>query len=177
MSMNYSDFMELAGGRYSIRSFDSRPLEREVIDKILEAGRVAPTACNRQPQRILVVNDEKALEKLRKSTECHFNAPAALIVCHDKNECWKRSYDGKSSGDIDAAIVTTHLMLAAQSLGVGTTWVMYFDPEALRAEFDIPEDLEPTAILPMGWPAADAKPAPQHGSRKPLDETVGDCVE
>ena len=167
-----TDFLKLAQERYSVRKFDGRPVERPVIEQILRAGQCAPTACNLQPQRILVIDSEEGLEKLRRCTECHFNAPAALLICHDKDECWKRSYDGKSSGDIDAAIVTTHLMLAASALGVGTTWVMHFIPEAVRAEFAVPEELEPTALLVMGWPAPEAKPYPGHLTRKELEEVV-----
>ena len=116
----YEEFMRLASERYSVRKFDGRALEAEIIEKILRAGQLSPTACNRQPQRIAVITSPEGLEKLRRCTGSHFNAPAALLVCHDKEECWKRSYDGASSGDIDAAIVTTHMMLAAWTLGVGT---------------------------------------------------------
>ena len=81
-------------------------------------------------------------------------------------------YDGKPSGEVDAAIVTTHMMLAAASLGIGTTWVMHFDPAAVRAEFALPENYIPTAILVMGYPAADAAPAPAHSENKPMEELV-----
>lgn len=168
----YEEFMRLASQRYSVRKFDGRPVEPEVIEKILRAGQAAPTACNRQPQRIAVVISPEGLEKLRRCTGSHFNAPAALLVCHDKNECWKREYDGASSGDIDAAIVTTHMMLAAWTLGVGTTWVMHFIPEAVREEFSVPENLEPTALLVMGYPAPDAAPYPGHLERKPIEEII-----
>jgi len=166
------DFLKLARERYSVRKFDGRPVEPEVIEQILRAGHCAPTACNRQPQRILVINSGEGLAKLRRCTECHFNAPAALLVCYSKDECWKRSYDGKSSGEIDAAIVTTHMMLAASALGVGTTWVMHFIPEAVRSEFAVPEDLEPAALLVMGYPAAGAAPYPGHLERKAMENVV-----
>lgn len=87
------------------------------------------------------------MTKLRKCTECHFGAPAAILICYDKNECWQRKYDGKISGDIDASIVTTHMMLEATVLGVGTTWVMNFIPEAVREEFAIPTNIELVALL------------------------------
>ena len=109
---------------------------------------------------------------MRKCTKCHFGAPAALLVCYDKNECWKRSYDGKTSGEIDASIVTTHMMLEAASLGVGTTWVMYFMPDAIREEFEIPDPIEPVALLVMGYPAPDAKPNPGHTQFRPMEELV-----
>ncbi|MDD3242859.1 MAG: nitroreductase family protein [Eubacteriales bacterium] len=166
------NFLELAAARWSVRKFEQRPVEPEALEQILRAGQLAPTACNLQPQRVLVITGEVALARLRKCTKCHFDAPAALLVCYDKDECWKREYDGKSSGDIDASIVTTHMMLAAASLGVGSTWVMYFIPEAVREEFSIPDHLEPTALLVLGYPAPDAKPAPGHAARRPLEETT-----
>lgn len=166
------DFLTLVKERYSVRSFKPQPVEQETLDLILKAGHAAPTACNLQPQRILVINSEGVIAKLQKCTKCHFHAPAALLVCYDKDQCWKRSYDGKSSGEIDAAIVTTHMMLEAASLGVGTTWVMHFIPDAMREEFQIPENLEPAALLVMGYPAADAKPYPGHGEFKPEGDIV-----
>ena len=166
------DFLELAERRCSIRKFLDRPVEQSLLDKILQAGHLAPTACNRQPQRILVVNSEDGMERLRRCTECHYDAPAALLVCCDTSESWVRSYDGKSSGDIDAGIVTTHMMLEAAALGIGTTWIMHFIPEAVRCEFKLPEEVEPVAILVMGYPAPDATPSPMHMKRRPEGELV-----
>ncbi len=102
----------------------------------------------------------------------HFNAPLALLVCFDKNECWKREYDGKSSGDIDASIVCTHMMLEAAELGVGSTWVMHYIPEAVKTEFELPDNLESVALLVMGYPAEDIKPSPLHFNKKAIEETV-----
>ena len=169
-----SDFLQLAQERYSVRKFQPRPLERDALDKILLAGRAAPTACNLQPQRILVLQSGEAMEKLRKCTECHFGAPTALLVCYDKTECWKRKYDGKSSGEIDASIAATHMMLEAASLGVGCTWVMYFIPEAVREEFQIPQHIEPVALLVLGYPAEDARPYPGHTQFRPLEDLVAE---
>lgn len=95
-----------------------------------------------------------------------------MLVCFDKNECWKREYDKKSSGDIDASIVCTHMMLEAANLGVGSTWVMHYIPEAVREEFTLPDNLESTALLVMGYPKDVAKPSPLHLKIKPIDETV-----
>lgn len=102
-----------------------------------------------------------------------FGAPAALLVCYDADACWKRErYDAKPSGEVDAAIVTTHMMLAAASLGVGTTWVMHFDPVAIRGEFALPARYEAVALLVMGYPAADAQPAPAHEQSLPEDKVI-----
>ena len=165
-------FLDLAENRCSVREFSGRKVEKDVIEKILRAGQVAPTACNRQPQRIFVLESEDALARLRKCTMSHFGAPLALLVCHDKRECWQREYDGKPSGDIDAAIVCTHMMLEAAQLGVGSTWVMHYIPEAVREEFSLPEQLESTAILVMGYPKDGISPSPMHSKNKPLEETV-----
>ena len=121
-----------------------------MLDKILAAGHLAPTGCNYQPQRILVLTEPESLEKLKKCTSCHFDAPAALLICYDKTLSWKRSFDGADSGWVDASIVTTQMMLQAHELGLGTTWVMYFDPKETIAQFALPENLLPVAILPIG---------------------------
>lgn len=170
--METMDFLKLAADRYSVRKFQSRPVEQDTLSRILQAGQLAPTACNRQPQRVLVLTGEEAMEKLRKCTACHFGAPMALLVCYNREECWTREFDGKSSGDIDASIVATHMMLEAASLGVGSTWVMYFIPEAVREEFCLSQAIEPVALLVMGYPAPDAAPAPGHSEYRPLEETV-----
>lgn len=165
------DFTQLAECRYSVRKFSPRPVEEEKIAAILRAGQISPTACNLQSQRVLVIHSPEALETLKKCTRAHFGETLALITCYDRDGCWRR-WDGKPSGEIDAAIVTTHMMLAAYELGVGSTWVMDFIPEAVEAEFQLPESLEPVSLLLMGYPAADAEPSPLHSQKKPLEETA-----
>ncbi len=166
------DFLQLAEKRFSVRSFADKPVEQEKIDAILRAGQVAPTACNLQPQKILVIQSNEALEKYRKCTSCHFDAPLAILTCYDKNLCWQRKYDGKTSGEIDASIVTTHMMLEAANLDIGSTWIMHFRPEAVREEFALPENYEPVSLLALGYPSEDAKPYPGHAEIKQLSDTV-----
>ena len=166
------DFLKLAADRYSVRKFTNTHLEQEVIDKILKAGHLAPTGCNYQPQRILVINNDEALAKLKDCTRCHFDAPCAMLICYNKDECWTRPYDGAQCGIVDASIVTTHMMLEATELGIGSTWVMHFDPVAMREEFSIPENIEPVALLVMGYPAPDAAPMDLHSTFRPLEEVV-----
>lgn len=166
------DFLEFARDRYSVRKFESRHLEKEIIDKILECGHIAPTGCNYQPQRILVLNSDEAIEKLKKCTKCHFDAPTAMLICYNKDESWVRKYDGALSAPVDAGIVTTHLMLMAHSLGVGSCWVMHFDPFAVRLEFNIPENIEPLALLVMGYPHKESRPLELHSKVRPIDEVV-----
>ena len=167
-----TDFLTLAQERYSVRQFDPRPVAQQDIDRILRAGQLAPTACNNQPQRIFVIQSTEALAKMRLCTKCHFNAPLGMLVCWDTLLSWKRKYDGQDSGWVDASIVTTHMMLAAHEAGVGSTWVMYFDPEAMRTQFDLPENLIPAALLVMGYPAKDAQVNPLHYQTKELNDMV-----
>lgn len=166
------DFMDLVKARYSVRSFDPREVEKEQLDLVLEAGQLAPTAANRQPQRILVITGEAGMEKLRGCTAYTFDAPMALLVCTDTSLSWKRKYDDNDSGEIDAAIVATHMMMEAAELGLGSTWVGSFEPDALRSAFSIPEALIPVCLLPMGYPSADSQIPPSHFTRKDIFETV-----
>lgn len=166
------EFNKLITERFSVRDFKNEHLPKEVIDKILEAGQKAPTGCNNQPQRILVLNSDDAMEKLKKCTKCHFNAPTAMLVCYNKDESWQRVYDGELSAPVDAVIVTTHLMLSAKDNGVGSCWVMHFDPSAIRIAFNIPENVVPTALLVMGYPSSSAKPLNLHYETRPIDEVV-----
>ena len=166
------EFTKLIEERYSVRSFKPGHLPREVLEKILHAGHLAPTGCNYQPQRVLVLNTDEAMEKLRACTKCHFGAPTALLVCHNTAESWVRKYDGALSSPVDAVIVATHMMLAAHNEGVGCCWVMHFDPAAVREAFGIPAGIEPAALLVLGWPAENAKPLPLHFQTRPMEETV-----
>ena len=166
------DFITLAAERYSVRKFSDKKVAPEIVNGILEAAKVSPTACNNQPQKIFVLESDASLEKLKKCTSCHFDAPLAFIICYDKNISWKRPFDGADSGFVDGSIVTTHMMLEGWDKGVGSTWVMYFDPAAVAEQFGLPENIVPVAILPMGYPADDAKPAAMHSRFRPDEETV-----
>ena len=95
-----------------------------------------------------------------------------MLVCHNKDESWVRKYDGALSSPVDAVIVTTHMMLACQNEGVGSCWVMHFNPAAMRETFNIPDNIEPVALLVMGYPSDDAKPLDLHFKSRPIDETV-----
>lgn len=166
------DFLTLAAERYSVRKFRETPVCENDLEKILKAGHLAPTGCNIQPQRILVIDGEENILKLKECTRCHFDAPTALLVCYDKTECWVRKYDNKTAGECDAAIVTDHMMLEAAEIGVGSTWVMHFNPFKIREAFAIPDAYEPVALLVLGYPAPDAEPNPRHGEFRPMSQTV-----
>ena len=166
------DFEKLSAARYSLRKFDSRPVEQEKLALILEAGRNAPTAHNKQPQRMFVIQSPEALEKADACMDCHFHAPVVIAVGYDPQESWHRETDGKDHGEIDAAIAATQMMLQAADLGLGTTYVGMFDAQKLLAAFPEMQGLTPIALLPLGYPAEGAHPARLHAQRKSLSETV-----
>ena len=173
MAEEKTGFLALAENeRWSCRKYEQRPLEDKDLEKILRAGQVAPTAANAQPQRIVVINTPEGMERLARCTRYTYGAPAAMLVCYDKECVWVRNYDGKDSGDVDASIVTTQMMLEAADLGVGTCWVGHFDPAAVRELFKIPASFEPVAILDMGYPAEDTGPHPVQWRREPLEDIV-----
>lgn len=166
-------FFELIKSRYSVRSFDERMIADEELSAIIEAGRVAPTACNNQPQKIYIVKSEEKLAKLREACRFTFNAPLVLAVGYDRERDWKnRRMPGYSSGETDAAIVLTHMMLAAWDLGVGSCWVGAFAEEKIREALEIPEGIRITALLPLGYPAKDAVPHELHFTCREKSDTV-----
>lgn len=156
--------------RFSVRSFKNIPVEDEKIDALLKAAQLAPTAHNNQPQRIFVIKSEDALDKLRSCTKCVFGAPVVLMICANTDEVWHNRFSGAVSSETDAAIVTTYMMLKAWDMGLGSCWVHYFDPAALRKAFDLPENLTPFNLLPLGYPAEDAAPIPMHFENKATHE-------
>lgn len=166
------EFIELVKKRYSVRKFLEKKVEEDKIALLAESGRLAPTAANLQPQRILVIDSAEGLETVKQCTPYHFNAPLVFLVCYDTTASWKRKFDGKDMGEVDASIITTHIMLAAESIGLGATWVAYFDPEVVKEKLALPEGVEPVAFLPVGYPAADSKPSQNHFSRFETDRTV-----
>ena len=166
-------FQELAHARYSVRSFRNAPIEDEKLDLILEAGRVAPTACNNQPQKIYVARSEESRKKLASVCRCTFDAPMILVVCYDRNRDWKNKLQpGYESGETDAAIVCTHMMLQAFELGIGSCWVGYFNAKHVSDALGLPENLTVSALLPMGYPAENAAPLPLHSQYRDLADTV-----
>jgi nitroreductase len=168
--------MELANARYSERYFDPRPVEQEKIDQILEAGRIAPTACNYQPQRIYVIRSEEALKKARGMRISHYNAPLMLLVCYDRNAAWcnpaDRKYDNYNSGEQDASIAATTMMYEAEALGVHTIWIRGFDSKTVVDAYGLPEHMIPVMMLGLGYPNEKAKANAWHYRRKPIEDFV-----
>lgn len=165
-------FLDLAKTRYSVRSYSEKKVEEEKLLKILEAGRVAPTACNFQPVKLLVVQEQEGLAKVSKAANV-FNAPLVIIVCGEIDKAWVRPFDQKNIADVDASIVTDHMMLQATELGLGSVWICYFKPDVIKQEFNIPDSLEPVNILAIGYGTDKVKSPDRHDTeRKALSDIV-----
>ena len=164
--------LDLLKQRYSVRSYQERPVEEEKLQKLLEAAWVAPSAHNNQPSRLLVVREKSGLAKLKSGANI-YGAPLAVIVAGDSRLAWVRSYDQKNSLEIDASIIADHIILAATELGLGTIWVCNFNPEVIRNEFNLPDHIEPVNIIGIGYAAGEAKSPDRHkDTRKPLSDIV-----
>ena len=120
-------FLEMAEARYSVRDYTDKKVEQEKLKKILEAAHVAPTAANKQPARLVVVQEEEGLKKIGKAANI-YGAPLAIIVCSDHTKAWTRPFDQKKTTDIDATILTDHMMMEAAELGLGSVWISDFKP-------------------------------------------------
>ena len=166
------NFEELILKRESVRSFSDKEVEEYKLTKILEAGRIAPTAKNLQPIKIYVINTKDRLKDLDEATKCRYNAQTSLIVCGDKNLEWKNNREFYPSLEVDCSIVATHMMLEATNLGVDSIWVRLFDTNILREKFNIPQNIVPVCLLNLGYRAPEYKTNPLHTTRKSIEEIV-----
>jgi len=163
------EFTELITKRYSVRAYKPDPVEDEKLQQVLEAARLAPTAANRQPFRLIVIHTAGREEELKRiyPRDWFVQAPLVICACAVLSEGWVRR-DGKRYTDVDVAIVMDHLILAAANAGLGTCWIAAFDPVAAREVLGLPEDVEPVVFTPLGYPADEPRPK----ERKPLAELV-----
>lgn len=167
------EFTEVIKNRYSCKKYDSaRQISPEQLAAILEAGRVAPTAKNLQEQHIYVVQTAEGLAKIDKHTPCRYGAPTVLVVAFDKENVYTYPESVRQSGVEDAAIVATHMMLAATNAGVDSCWLNCVKIDPLHAELGLPENEEILMLLDLGFAGEGAEPLPNHFSRKPIAETV-----
>lgn len=166
------DFKDVIKSRYSCKKYSSRPVEEETLVRILEAGRLAPTAKNLQEQHIYVATRPETLEIIDAVTPCRYGAPMVLVVAFDKENVYTYPGGKRQSGVEDAAIVATHLMLAAADEGVDSCWLNCFDPDKLHAMLGLPGNEEILMLLDLGYADEEGKPLPNHFSRKPLSDTV-----
>lgn len=149
------NFLELVKTRKSEREYTSQEVEQSKLNYIMECARLAPSAVNFQPWHFLIVESEEAKEKIRKCYNRDWikTAPMYIVVCGDTSQSWKRKSDGRDHCDIDVAIATEHICLAATEQGLGTCWVCNFDVELCRKSFDLPAHIYPAVIIPIGYAA------------------------
>lgn len=163
------EFLELVKRRYSCRNYQSKPVEQEKLDYIMECVRLAPSAVNRQPWRFRIVSSEEGRKNLCQcyGREWFTTAPVIIIASILHDEEWVRS-DGKHHGDIDIAIAVEHLCLAAAEQGVGTCWVCNFDAKLCKSLFALSDNEEAAVLIPLGYPADELR----EKNRKPISEII-----
>ena len=166
------EFREVIKKRYSCKKFSERQVEKEKLEAILNAGRLAPTAKNLQEQHIYVVQSADALAKIDAVTPCRYGAPTVLVVAFDKNNVFTYPGGKRDSGVEDATIAATHMILAAADEGIDSCWINFLDPEILAQTLGLPENEEVLMVMDLGYAAEGTGPLPNHESRKPLTETV-----
>ncbi|MBD5164119.1 MAG: nitroreductase [Bacteroidales bacterium] len=165
------NFLDLCTTRRSCRGYDSRPIEPEKLDYILQCARLAPSATNRQPWHLYVVTSPEARAAVTSAYDRPWfaDAPCYIVVCSEPEAAWTREFDNHNHADIDAAIIAEHITLAATEAGLGSCWVCNFDPKTLRTAINIPQNLQPVAIFPIGYQAPHT---PRNTTRKPIDQIV-----
>ena len=163
------EFLELAKKRYSVRAYKSKSIAYDKLQKLLEASRLAPTADNRQPFQLIIIQTQGREEELLRiyNKPWFVEAPVVICACGIPSESWVRQ-DGKNYCDVDVAIVMDHLILAATELGLGTCWVGAFNKEEARKILKLPDDLEPIVFTPLGYP----NDQPGDIIRKPIEELI-----
>ncbi|MBQ7196178.1 MAG: nitroreductase family protein [Synergistaceae bacterium] len=168
------EFFDVVKERFSCRKFSAQPVEDEKLEKILEAARIAPTAKNAQPVKIWVIKSPDALEKIKSAAPFPWlkDVPVILAVGGTTEGAFVRPSDNRNFQDVDATIVATHLMLAIEALGLGTTWIGMFDEPKVKNLFPEMKDYDLVALFPVGYKADDAQPSDRHEKRKSKDEFI-----
>ena len=164
------EFEDIIRKRTSVRKFSTKKLEQKVLNKILEAGRLAPTAKNNQPIKIYVVNSNEGIEKIDKVSRCRYGAQTILIICGNKEEAYHKG--DYTTAEMDCCIVATHMMLEATNIGVDNIWVESFDGNILVEEFQIPDEYTPFILMPLGYKTEDCPINPLHDKRKVIEDIV-----
>lgn len=166
------EYMDVVKERYSCKKYDSRPIEKEQLDAILQAGRLAPTAKNLQEQHVYVLQSEQALATIDEVTPCRYGASTVLVVAFNSEDVYTYPGGKRDSGIEDATIVATHMLLAAKNAGVESCWVNNFDPQVLKEKLNLPAQEEILMIMDLGYPAEGVGPLANHANRKSLEQTV-----
>ena len=164
------EFTDVDAGREAVRKFDGRKPTDEQLAQILEAGRLAPTAYNKQPQRVFVLESDEALGKMDTVHPCRYGAPVVLLVCGDR--AVTPDLDGIPTAMVDASIAATHMLLAAYNTGVDSVWAGVFKVEETKKVFGLPDSMIPVCFIDLGFRSPEYKGNPQHTKRNPLETMV-----
>lgn len=164
------EFEKIIEVRQSTRKFSGKVPESAVIEKILEAGRMAPTAKNVQPIKIYVLKSDKAISAVDKASPCRYGAPVVLMVCIDTDDVFCNG--NHSTAEIDGSIVATHLLLAATDCGVDSIWIEMFDRAVIKSELGIGDNILPVCLIPIGYRADDCPVSRNFHNRKTLEKIV-----
>jgi len=168
------DLLELIKNRVSVRDYDpNKNIETESLYKIAEAGRLAPSAANRQPWKFLFVSSVEMLEKIRPCYHRQWfkNAPHILVIVGDKDQAWVRQADNYNALETDLTIAMDHMILAAESLGISSCWIAAFDNETLRNALKLTDNEIVYSITPLGYPG-DGYEKSSKKIRKSIDEVA-----
>ena len=163
--------MEIIKARTSIRSYKPQKVEEEKLNYILDAFRLAPSAKNLQPWKLVVVRNEKTIKDLAIACNNQTfleDAPVLIVACANEQEAYGRMGGYMSSYPIDIALALEHLVLAAAEQGLGTCWIGSFKEQLVKDILGIPEELRVVALTPVGYAERDAS----RRGRKPLSEIV-----
>lgn len=164
-------FNQLLRERYSVREYKPLKVSKALVVEVLEAGRMAPSAANKQPWNFVLVEEDENLKMIKTAygREWIKDVPQIIVICGNHNESWKRAIDRKDHCDVDAAIAIDHMTLRAAELGLGTCWVCHFDPDIVKKTLNLPEHIEPIALLPIGYPMESKAPVKK---RKAFSDVV-----
>ncbi len=168
----YPQFYELTAERFSCRRYLDKEVSRDMVLAVLDTARLAPSACNRQPWTFIVLDTPESRRTVLEAYPRDFisNVGTFIVACADRSESWHRPEDGKDHADIDVAIAVEHICLAATSIGLATCWICNFDPAKLRQGLNLPDNVDPVAVIPLGYPDLSVEPAPK--KRKELESIV-----
>ena len=168
------NFFEICNRRFSVRAFSCAPVEEEKINKLTEEIRLAPTAKNGQPYEVFVAKTPSAVERVQKASPNVFGAPLVFVLCRDENKKWANRYSGENQILQDMGIIATTILYGAFDLGLGAIYVCNVDPDALKKELGLPENLVVSSIIPVGYIADGCEPSKMHGVRREINEFLHD---
>lgn len=168
------EFDRVINERFSVRKFSDKEILQKDLDKILEAGRIAPTACNLQPQRIFIIKSKEAKEKLKSVCKMTFDAPVIIAACADIEKSWKnRREEGYDSAEMDVSIAGTQMMLEAWNIGIGSCWVRAFNSNEVKQALNLPENMKLIFLMPIGYMTEESVPNKElHFTRNNMEEMV-----